>query len=184
MPRLIPPESRTDAVVDAVLFLLSRDGPRGISLRAIARESRISTSSLLHHFGSREHLVRVAAGRTGRARIQALELRSDREGVGAFLPAIDDAEDLITARAWLAWCELWRVEDSLINTIEHVRDQELMILARVLDVRIGSVDLSAIVALIDGLTIAVCAPVRPLSPARARDILIAQVDGLVRRPAA
>jgi AcrR family transcriptional regulator len=182
MPRLIEPESRTDTIVDAMNYLLARDGPGGLTLRAIARESRVSTSSLLHHFGDREHLVRAAARRTGRARVQALERRADREGVIAFLPAIDDAEDLLTARAWLAWCELWRVQDSLVPTIERIRDQELMILARVLGVRIGSQDLTGVVAVIDGLNVAVCAPVRPLSPARAADILTAHVDTFAARP--
>jgi AcrR family transcriptional regulator len=177
MPRLIEPEGRTETVVDAIVFLLARDGPAGLTLRAIARESRVSTSSLLHHFGSREHLVRVAATWTGRARLRAMDRRADRDGVGVFLPTEGDTEDLITARAWLAWLELWRVEDSLTETIERFRDRELLLLARMLGVRIGSQDLTATVALIDGLNTAVCAPVRPLPPGRALEILQAHVDG-------
>jgi hypothetical protein len=42
---------------------------------------------------------------------------------------------------------------------------------------LGSHDLTATVALIDGLNTAVCAPVRPLPPAQALQILLAHVEG-------
>lgn len=105
MPRLIVPETRTEAVVDAMIFLLARDGPAGLSVRAIARECRLSAASILHHYCSREHLLTTGAHRTGVARLAAIERRSTREGVAAFLPAPGDDEDLITARAWLGWLE-------------------------------------------------------------------------------
>jgi AcrR family transcriptional regulator len=174
VPRLIVPEGRTNTVVDAMNFVLSRDGAAGLTLRTIARESRVSTSSLLHHYGSREHLIRVAAGTTGRARLREIERRAVKEGVGAFLPGEGDAEDLITARAWLGWCALWRCTDSLAGTISDIRDRELVLLAETLGVHPFRDDLTAVVALIDGLTAAVCAPVHPLSPARGREILAAQ----------
>jgi len=176
MPRLIEPEGRTETVVDAMNYLLSRDGAAGLTLRSIARESRVSTGSLLHHYGSREHLVRIGANRTGRARLRAIDLGAARDGVAAFLPGVDDAEDLLTAGAWLTWLDLWRVDESLRTTIDRIRDQELMLLAQVLGVRLGSVDLTPLVALIDGLTIAVCAPTGPLAPARARELLRAHVN--------
>src|SRR3954453_13157747 len=110
MPRLIETETRTDAVVAAVNEVLARDGAPGLSLRAIARESGVSTSSLLHHFRSREHLIRIAAHRTGRARVRAIDRRTVVDGPLAFLPAGGD--DVVDARAWLAWLELWRSEDA------------------------------------------------------------------------
>ena len=171
MPRLIEPEGRTNTVVDAMNYLLSRDGPASLTLRSISRESRVSTSSLLHHFGSRENLLQAAASWTGRARIREIERRSDEEGVGAFLPGDDDEEDLITARAWLNWCALWRSTESLADTIARVRDREVMALARTLGLHPIRDDLTELVVVIDGLTAAICAPVHPMSPAQARAIL-------------
>jgi AcrR family transcriptional regulator len=170
VPRLIDPEGRTATLVDAINHLLARDGVTGLSLRAIARESRVSTSSMLHHFDSRDRLLRIAARMTGEARLDAIYRRADREGVGAFLPAPGD-DDLITARAWLGWCELWRSEDTIGETMSRNRDHERLLLASVLEVRPRTHDLTPIVALIDGLTVAVCAPTRPLAPQRARDVL-------------
>jgi AcrR family transcriptional regulator len=175
MPRLIEPEGRTETLVDAINFVLSRDGVAGLSLRVIARESRVSTSSMLHHFGSRERLLTVAAFRTGRARLRAIERGAVREGVRAFLPAPDDEEDLITARAWLAWCELWRSEQALTETIAGIREEERLLLARILDVGPASREVAAFGALVDGLTVALCAPIRPMSPAQAREILTCHV---------
>lgn len=178
MPRLIAPEGRTETLVDAINYLLSRHGTAGLSLRTIARESRVSTSSMLHHFGSREHLLRVAAARTGRARLEVVERRSAAEGAAAFLPMDDDEEDLITARAWLAWCELWRCDPALSKTIGDCRDAEHVLLARILGLPLPSNALVPLRALIDGLLIAVCAPEHPLLPAEAREILLDRVNAL------
>jgi AcrR family transcriptional regulator len=175
MPRLIVPETRTEALVDAINFVLSRDGAGGLSLRSIARASRVSTSSMLHHFGSREQLLRAAATVTGRARLAAIQRRAVKQGVAAFLPLDQDEEDLITARAWLAWCELWRCEPAVTEAVSDARDAEYVLLGRILGVPLRTHDLSPLTALIDGLLVAVCAPYRPLAPARAREILTAQV---------
>lgn len=175
MPRLIEPEGRTETLVDAINYVLARDGAAGLSLRAIARESRVSTSSMLHHFDSRDRLLNALAWVTGKARLRAIQRRAPCEGIAAFLPAPGDDEDLVTARAWLGWCELWRSEDILERTIAEQRDRELLLLADVLDVRVTDCDLTPLVALIDGLTLAVCAPQRPLAPARARALLEAYV---------
>jgi AcrR family transcriptional regulator len=174
MPRLIVPEGRTATLVNAINYLLSRDGASGLSLRAIARESRVSTSSMLHHFGSREHF-HVAAAWTGRARVQVIESRAQHEAVAAFLPQDDDEEDLITARAWLAWCELWRCESAVRAAITGIRDEEHTLLARILQVPLRTQGLVPVMALIDGLLVAVCAPDRPLSPTRARELLLGHV---------
>ena len=175
MPRLIDPEGRTATLVAAINYVLARDGVAGLSLRAIARESRVSTSSMLHHFDSRDRLLRIAARMTGEARLDAIDRRADREGACAFLPAPGDDEDLVNARAWLAWCELWRSEDTIGETMSRNRDHERLLLASVLGVRLRSQDLTPVVALIDGLMVSVCAPKRPLPRERARALLEAFV---------
>src|SRR4051794_40738765 len=65
MPRLIDPYTRTGAMVLAINSILVTQGVFGLTLRTIARESGISTGSLLHHFGHRERVLGVAAYETG-----------------------------------------------------------------------------------------------------------------------
>jgi AcrR family transcriptional regulator len=181
MPRLIPTESRTEAVVAAVNHVLAQDGAASLSLRAIARESGVSASSLLHHYGSREHLIRIAGHWTGRARVQAIDRNSISHGPLAFLPG--DAEDVVDARAWLAWLELWRSDDTLLEVVGNARLDERALLAESLDYRAGPEGLDALTAMIDGLLTAVCSPVRPMRLERAREILASALNVHVDRDA-
>ena len=169
MPRLIETESRTDVVVLAMNTLLATRGTTSLTLRTIARQSGVSTSSLLQHYGSREHLLRVGAHRTGRARQQSIDRRLAWEGPLAFLPA--DEDDLLDAAAWLAWCELWRTEEGLQRTVRDARVNELGLLAHATGQRWGSDDLQRTASLVEGLVIAMCAPVEPLDAVRARTLL-------------
>jgi hypothetical protein len=133
---------------------------------------------MLHHYGSREHLLRVAAGRTGRARAVDLEVRLRHEGAAALLPySVDDLPD---ARAWLAWQELWRSEERLVSTIDRFREEERFLLAKALELRLVGDELDGIVALADGLLVALCQPRRPMSLTLARQILARYVEGLLR----
>ncbi len=169
MPYLIDTESRTGALVDAINDVLWREGPTALSLRRIARASGVSPSSMLHHYGSREHLIRVAAGRTGRARVAGVRSRLYFEGVTASLP--EHERELPDARAWLAWQELWRSEETLVSTISDARDDERALVSRTLQLPFESAALDAVVALVDGLLVAVCRPTRPLGLGRARAVL-------------
>ena len=182
MPRLIETESRTCAVVAAVNHLLARDGSTAISIRAIARESGVSASSLLHHYGSRERILRLSAIRTGTERVRDIEVRLDLEGVLAFLPA--DLDAVVEARTWLAWTELWRSEDVLVESVGMPRREERALLAYAFDYRLGREELDALAALIEGLLAAGCAPVRPMPLPRARAILLAHAEHALARAAA
>jgi AcrR family transcriptional regulator len=169
MPMLIDTDSRTAALVWAINETLTDLGPQGLTMRRIADTSGVSTSSILHHLGSREHLLRVAAGLTCGGRITALDAESETDGALAFLPRSDD--EVLDTRAWLAWLELWRCEDFLGRWISEGRAEEIALLARVTDYRLTRPDLDAALALIDGLRIAVCAPLRPMRRDEARQIL-------------
>lgn len=173
MPRLIETETRTGTLVAAVNHLLAEGGPRALSLRAVAGASRVSGSSILHHFGSMEHLLRVSAYRTGAARLQRMEERWPFAGVAAHLPTT--ADDVVDARVWLAWCELWRSHDGLETTVREARRAERALLASRSDFRLAREQLDTVVALLDGLTVAVCRPVEPMAPSRAVALLHTQV---------
>lgn len=168
MPMLIDTITRTGTLVTAINHLLADGGPRSLSVRAIGRESRVSPSSIIHHYGTVEQLLRVAAHWTGRARREAIAERA-REGALAFLPLTDD--DVVDARVWLAWCELWRSDPAVELVIREARDDERTLLARLTDFVHPADQLDTLGALIEGLTVAVCAPHDPVSPHRARRLL-------------
>ena len=170
MPQLIDTKSRTGTLVAAVNHLLAEGGPRAVSLRAVARVSRVSTSSILHHLGSMEHLLRVSAHWTGIARREQMSWRWPEEGLLAHLP--DMADHVVEARVWLAWCEMWRSEPGVETTMREARDHERALLAGHLDYALSRDDLDGLVALLDGLTVAVCRPEAPMPPARARHLLL------------
>ena len=174
MPRLIDVDSRTDSLVAAINKVLCEDGVPGLSLRRIARESGVSTSSMLHHYGSREHLMRVAASRTGRARLSDARSRMSFQGIAGFLP--DQDYQLPDARAWLAWLELWRSEERLVSTIAYVRDSERGLLAHTVRLPSVSSGVESVVAMSDGLLVALCQPTRPLTLEVARQLLVEHAD--------
>jgi AcrR family transcriptional regulator len=169
MPHLIDTESRTEVLVDAINEILALEGSPGLTLRRLARLSGVSTSSMLHHYGSREHLLRVAAHRTARARLQTLRGAIMVEGVQGFLPHAD--EELPATRAWLAWLELWRHIDFVGRSLADHRANERALLARTLGVGTTSDELDAAIALVDGLLVGLCRPKDPMSPADARRVL-------------
>jgi AcrR family transcriptional regulator len=169
MPRLLDTAGRADTMVRAVNTILITRGVFGLTLRTIARESGISTGSLIHHFEHRERMLALAARRTGRALLDDLSRDAYLDGVAAFVPG--DDEGVLLTRAWLAWCELWRSEEFLTHPVADIRQRELRALAEVHDFRLTRPDLDLVTATVDGLRVAVCAPIRPMPPARARDLL-------------
>jgi DNA-binding transcriptional regulator YbjK len=181
MPLLIDTESRTGALVMAVNHLLAEGGPRAVSLRAVAAVSRVSASSIIHHLGSMEHLMRVSAHWTGRARSEQQSYRWHDEGLLAHLPRSPD--HVVDARVWLAWCELWRSEPGLETTLQEARDHERAQLAGRLDFTLARDELDVLVALIDGLTVAVCRPRGPMPTEHARALLRRQYPELEEKDA-
>jgi AcrR family transcriptional regulator len=179
VPRLIDTDLRTADMVTGVNRVLVALGIPGLTLRRIARESGISTGSLLQHFESRERILRIAAHRTGRALVAAEESDSLWVGVDAFLPGDDEMRRW--TRAWLAWCELWRSEPWLRDTIDELRRREREALAQVHEHRLPSQDVDMLVALLDGLRGMVCEPVRPMPLDRARDLFRAEAAAMVAR---
>lgn len=182
MPRLIESESRTDVLVGAINHILATDGIAALTLRRIGRISGVSPPSMLQHYGNREHLIRVAAFRTGKARLHDIERRRDLDGVLAFLPGDDDG--IVEARAWLAWSELWRADASIERAMSDAHDWERALLASTLKYGTGGYgqcdgdgqgdgddQLDHLAALIEGLRVGICLPERPLPLPRAREIL-------------
>lgn len=180
MPRLIDTESRTDTLIAAVNDILATEGAAALTLRRVAKVSRVSTSSILHHLDSRERLVQISAARTARARrarFLAAQDRYDQErGLLALLPGSGD--EVVDARAWLGWLELWRADPGLAPIFDDHCQEMTWMLDQLTANRLSPTQLAATLALADGLTIALCAPTRPLAREAADDALTGRLRGL------
>ena len=176
VPRLIDGSSRAGALALAVNELLVTDGIPGLTLRRIAAVSRVSPGSMIHHLGGKDRLLSLSAGLTGRALREEIQRRSWEEGVLAFLPNGD--EGVLNTRAWLAWIELGRSDPVVEIPVSRARREERALLAETLDFRLTRDDLDILVAVIEGLRDAVCAPSRPLPPTRAGELLERHLRGL------
>jgi hypothetical protein len=111
----------------------------------------------------------VAVHRIGRHLVSAAESDSIHVGLDAFLPV--DEETAWLTRAWLACCELARSEPWLTDIAAELRARERMALAELPEGEVAPDRLDLVVATLDGLRAAVCAPGRPLSVDRARTVL-------------
>ena len=180
MPRLIDRDLRTADLVVGVNRVLATHGIPGLTMRMIARESGISTGSLMHHFETRERILRIAAHRTGRTLISAAESDSLWIGLDAFLPSDEETKRL--TRAWLAWCELWRSEPWLEETVTELRWRERRALAELHEVQPEDPRLDTVVVVLDGLRGAVCAPVSAMCVDRAQDLLRTVSAAVLPRP--
>ncbi|MER7481721.1 helix-turn-helix domain-containing protein [Streptomyces sp. NPDC126510] len=78
---------RRRAMVDAAIELFSRQGVRGTGVAAIAERAGVTPSALIHHFGSKDGLVRAVLEEADR---RALERLSITEGAE---PTLDEAFD-------------------------------------------------------------------------------------------
>ncbi|MER5836535.1 helix-turn-helix domain-containing protein, partial [Streptomyces sp. NPDC002130] len=78
---------RRRAMVDAAIELFSRQGVRGTGVAAIAERAGVTPSALIHHFGSKDGLVRAVLEEADR---RALERLSITEGAQ---PTLNEAFD-------------------------------------------------------------------------------------------
>src|SRR3954454_12402037 len=105
---MAPPRKHdTDTILDAVRALALRDGPRAVSVAAIARESGAPVGTLYHRFQSRDGLVAAAWKRAlGRFHERWLQAAEEPEpGVAMAVSVIrfaranpQDAQLLLTLR--------------------------------------------------------------------------------------
>ncbi|MCX3289807.1 helix-turn-helix domain containing protein [Streptomyces sp. NEAU-H22] len=78
---------RRRAMVDAAIELFARQGVRGTGLAAIAERAGATPSALIHHFGSKDGLVRAVLEEADRRALQRLSVPADAE------PTLDQAFD-------------------------------------------------------------------------------------------
>jgi len=171
---------RAEVLTDAVNDILLRDGAAALTLRTIGREARVSPSSIVHHLGSRERLLRVAANITSRQHLDDIDSRS-ADGVLAHLPKDDGNRN---AALWLAWAELARAESTLWSTVGKWHLDECATFARHFIPPTGegrqprpdrlAVDTSY--AVLIGLRAALTRHLEPITIDRARELLTVAYD--------
>jgi AcrR family transcriptional regulator len=146
-------------------------------MRRIADASRLSTSSLVHHWESKERLIGYAFTRTRRWRMENIQIRVPQEGVAAFLPSDttnsygtpDDS--MVFARAWQGWREYCRHHTPLGPVCADARLEERWRLGRAIGGDVPDEQLDGAYALLEGLVVALCALVDPMPRERAKALV-------------
>jgi AcrR family transcriptional regulator len=170
----LPVAERRQALVEATIRVIVRDGVVGASTRAIAAEARMSLASLHYAFGSRDALLRAVVEEVTGAELDAARtglLLFDEDAGGSrldelLLVAVDRYVDLLVERPEreLALAELTvhARRTGMSDLLDHVRavylaaaEQNLQQAAAQAQVR-WSVPVAeaaeAVVMLLDGLT--------------------------------
>ena len=75
------PEDKKRAVLEATLRVLARQGPRGVTHRAVSREAGLGLRAATYYFDSREHLLTDALRRGDRRSSEKI-VRGDRTPFG------------------------------------------------------------------------------------------------------
>lgn len=95
---------RRRAMVDAAIELFAQQGVRGTGVAAIAERAGATPSALIHHFGSKDGLVRAVLEEADRRALERLSVPQDAEPglTEAFDWFIRDAEHTATTERELA----------------------------------------------------------------------------------
>ncbi|MFD7629772.1 TetR/AcrR family transcriptional regulator [Streptomyces sp. NPDC059851] len=70
---------RRRAMVDAAIELFARQGVRGTGVAAVAAQAGVTPSALIHHFGSKDGLVRAVLQEADRRALERLSITADAE---------------------------------------------------------------------------------------------------------
>ncbi|MEV0645136.1 TetR family transcriptional regulator C-terminal domain-containing protein [Phytomonospora sp. NPDC050363] len=201
MPKIVDPEERRRAVVDAVFRVVRRDGVEAASLRNIATEAELAIGSVRHYFTSHEELMvfamkemvervsaRVLAHAEALRRPAPVRDRAERAEalLREFLPA--DSERFDEAVVWLEFTSAARTRPSLQPQAKRLYEGMRMIVGKVLaEANRGGrlhegLDLDAeterLCALLDGLTVTAVLQPWSFTPQAALDVLHAHLSSL------
>lgn len=176
VPRIVDPEARRSAVVDALFRVVRREGVEQASLRNVAEEAGLAIGSVRHYFDSHDELLVFALReledrvevriRAGAERILAAESSAERRPLveallGELLPLDADRRD--EAVIWLAFVTAARTRPSLRPSALRLHEGLRMIVGRILaraaefgalpDGMVVDVETERLAALIDGLAV-------------------------------
>ncbi|MGL5863355.1 MAG: TetR/AcrR family transcriptional regulator [Phycicoccus sp.] len=182
-------------IVDAVIDLVAERGMKGVSVRAVATRAGVSIGAVQHHFPTKEAMLLAATDRIGAVMVeQVTELLAHARTPGAAvrslarkLVALEPDERAATA-VWVAFVSHTLADPAAAE--RHRRDwQEVEdAFARLLAEHhqaapASTADAAArLLALVDGLAIAVALEPRRMPARRARAIVDAAVDDALGSP--
>lgn len=85
------PGTGREALLDATLRVVARDGFDGLTYRAVGAESGTTHGLVSYHFGNREALIREAATRASRRAMESVALNAEVDRPEEFLPDLANA---------------------------------------------------------------------------------------------
>lgn len=206
MPKIVDPAQRREAIADALFAIVLKQGFAKVSLRAIAEEAGLAIGSIRHYFTTAEGIVRFAL-ETLVARVSArLETRlasllpqldaGSLSGGAAKELTVDLLAELLPldevrrqeSVVWLAFEETARTDPALADVFETSVRGSRKLMARTLEsmshreaLRVDldlDLEVDALAALIDGLTLRSTLHPEVLTPERAREVLSAHLEQL------
>ena len=193
MPKVVDPDERRRAVVDALFAVVRRDGMAGATVRAVAAEAGLSPGAMRHYVSSQGELLELAtqvvaarvAGRVGGHRsVQGLD---DLVDVLAEVVPLDD-ERRAEAEVWLALVVESRTDPRLAPLTRETHDGLRAIVAAVvravapaLPPASAELEVDRLHALVDGLALHGVLHPDVATPERLRAALSAHVAELANR---
>jgi hypothetical protein len=155
-----------DMLTDGAIQLIDESGMSGLTLQGLAAWLGVTPAAVSHRT-RKDQLSSVVVDRFRRRWLWWIETRLREHGVLALLPT--EEGDVPGLRVWLAIIELSRDNEAVARCVSEVRAVELAHLARL--TMSGDDDLTRLMALIDGLRLALCAPLDPMPVERAMHLL-------------
>lgn len=175
---------RLDMVTDGAVRLIRELGPEGLTIRRMAAASDMSPGWLMDRFGSKDRLLSLMAATLGARWWTWVDRRAHRDGLLALLPTEDGEVEGV--QVWLTFVELGRLHDGVGERTAVVRRDERALVAALL--RQGpehypsADEVTAILALVDGLRQALCAAQEAIAADDARRILHLHLPQLSQLP--
>lgn len=193
MPKVVDPDERRRAVVDALFAVVRREGMAGATVRAVAAEAGLSPGAMRHYVSSQGELLelatrvvadRVASRVGGHRSVQGLDDLVDV--LGEVVP-LDD-ERRAEAEVWLALVVESRTDPRLAPLTRETHDGLRAIVAAVvravapaLPSASAELEVDRLHALVDGLALHGVLHPEMATPQRLRAALSAHVQGLANR---
>ena len=187
MPKIVDPEERRRAIVEAVFVVVARDGLARASLRSIAAEARLAIGSVRHYCGSQQEIRELAVealstGFEDRFRAHLADLPAVQAGAlprralaQRALEELPDERRRSEMAVSLEFTVAARTDPSVGPQVARLRRGMVMVIARILAgleqaqaLRDGvqvEVEIDRLAALLDGLALRGLDP-EELSPQR------------------
>ena len=194
MPKVVDHDARRRDFIKAAYETITESGLANTTVRAVARKAGYTTGALVHYFGDKDELIRLALDYSGEVvRDRMVTARRQQRGRKALREIVMAALPLEKQRDanWRVWLALWyHSEDNadmrreekrryrewtgrLARVLEEsVSDGEI---ARTIDVKL---EVQALVAFVDGLGVQHLMSSRGMSAKRLTTLLDRYLDRL------